>query len=139
MRFYIEDINFNLLSKRDVASWLKTVAGAEGKQVGAVAVVFCSDDYLLQMNRRYLQHDYYTDILTFDYTEGRTLGGDLFISIDTVRANSARYKQLFEKELLRVILHGILHLCGYADATPAQQKAMRALEDKYLAMRLKPN
>jgi rRNA maturation RNase YbeY len=135
IRFYSEDIDFNLSLKREVKSWLKTVAGAEGKQTGAIAVIFCSDAYLLQLNRRYLQHDYYTDIITFDYTEGCTLGGDLFISIDAVRANGAHYGQSFNDELHRVILHGILHLCGYGDDTPAAQKRMRSLEDKYLAMR----
>ncbi|MDR3180402.1 MAG: rRNA maturation RNase YbeY [Prevotellaceae bacterium] len=125
-----------MLSKRKVKSWLKAVTEAEGKRIGAVAVIFCSGDYLLQLNRRYLQHDYNTDIITFDYTEGCVLGGDLFIGIDTVRANGERYKQPFEDELHRVILHGILHLCGYGDATPAQQKIMRGLEDKYLAMRV---
>jgi rRNA maturation RNase YbeY len=135
IRFYTEDINFNLPAKRKLAAWLKAVAGAEGKQTGKIAVIFCSDEYLLQMNRRYLQHDYYTDIITFDYTEGAVLSGDLFISIDTVRANAEHYEQLFEDELHRVILHGILHLCGYADATSEQQKGMRKMEDKYLAMR----
>ena len=133
--FYTENIDFNLPSKREVKSWLKTVAEAEGKQTGAIAVIFCSDDYLLQLNRHYLQHDYYTDIITFDYTEGLALGGDLFISIDTVRANAERYGQTFNDELHRVILHGLLHLCGYEDATPVQQAIMRERENKYLAMR----
>ena len=133
--FYTENIDFNLPSKREIKSWLKTVAEAEGKQMGTIAVIFCSDDYLLRLNRRYLQHDYYTDIITFDYTEGLALGGDLFIGIDTVRANAERYGQTFNDELHRVILHGLLHLCGYEDATPAQQKIMRGMEEKYLAMR----
>ena len=132
--FYTENIDFNLPSKREVKSWLKTVAEAEGKQTGAIAVIFCSDDYLLQLSRHYLQHDYYTDIITFDYTEGLVLSGDLFISIDTVRANAERYWQTFNDELHRVILHGLLHLCGYEDATPAQQAIMRERENKYLAM-----
>ena len=147
--FYTENIDFNLPAKREIKSWLKAVAGAEGKQIGAIAVIFCSDEYLLQLNRRYLQHDYYTDIITFDYTVtaqcvalppqaqriAPLLGGDLFISTDTVRANAERYGQTFNDELHRVILHGLLHLCGYEDATPAQQKIMRCMEDKYLAMR----
>jgi rRNA maturation RNase YbeY len=135
IRFYIEDIDFNLSSKREIKSWLKMVAGAEGKRIGAIAVIFCPDDYLLRLNRRYLQHDYYTDIITFDYTEGLVLGGDLFISIDTVRANAKRYGPSFDDELHRVILHGLLHLCGYGDATPAQQEIMREMENKYLAVR----
>ena len=165
--FYTENIDFNLPAKREIKSWLKAVAGAEGKQIGAIAVIFCSDEYLLQLNRRYLQHDYYTDIITFDYTvtaqcvalppqarrvalppQARRialppqaqriaplLGGDLFISTDTVRANAERYGQTLNDELHRVILHGLLHLCGYEDATPAQQSVMREREDRYLAMR----
>jgi rRNA maturation RNase YbeY len=135
IRFYTEDIHFDLPAKRRLAAWLKTVAEAEGKQTGKIAVIFCSDEYLLQLNRRYLQHDYYTDIITFDYTDGAVLSGDLFVSIDTVRANAEHYAPSFDDELHRVILHGVLHLCGYADATPAQQKVMRKMEDRYLAMR----
>jgi rRNA maturation RNase YbeY len=133
--FYEQDIVFNLPRKREIKTWLKTVAAAEGKQVGEVAVILCSDPYLLHMNRHYLQHDYYTDIITFDYTENNLLGGDLFISIDTVRVHAETYNQPFLRELHRVIVHGLLHLCGYKDATPAQQQRMRKTEDKYLALK----
>jgi rRNA maturation RNase YbeY len=130
--FYTEDIAFSLPQKRRVKAWLKKVIEAETMQTGEVSIIFCSDDYLLQMNRHYLQHNYYTDIITFDYNENTTVNGDLFISLDTVRANAKEYKQTFERELDRVMVHGILHLCGYKDTTPQQQKCMRIAEDKYL-------
>ena len=134
IRFYTEDIKFNLPHKQEVKKWLQTVILSEGKKTGEVSVIFCSDDYLLKINRQYLQHDYYTDIITFDYTEGETLGGDLFISVDTVRANADEYRQSFEQELRRVMVHGVLHLCGYDDATDEEQAVMRRMEDKYLEL-----
>ena len=132
IRFFIEDINFKFLRKQEIKKWLTKVAVAESKRVGEVSVIFCSDEHLLQINRQYLQHDYYTDIITFDYTEDKLISGDLFISVDTVKANAEEYKQAFDQELHRVILHGVLHLCGYDDTNPQQQKFMRAAEDKYL-------
>jgi rRNA maturation RNase YbeY len=133
--FYTENIIFNLPQKREVKAWLTMVARQENKQIGTVSVIFCSDEYLLPINRCYLQHDYYTDIIAFDYTEANRISGDLFISVDRVRANGEKYKQSFRDELHLVILHGILHLCGYGDATPAQKKTMREKENKYLGMR----
>jgi len=134
VRFYTEDIKFNLPQKQIVKRWLQSIAFSEGKKVGELSIIFCSDNYLLQINRQYLQHDYYTDIITFDYTEGNVIGGDLFISIDTVRANAEEYKQRFDQELRRVMAHGVLHLCGYSDTTDKERKAMRAAEDKALAL-----
>ncbi len=130
--FFSENIAFDLPQKRRVKHWLKTSVENEGKRVGVVSVIFCSDEYLLQKNRLYLRHDYYTDVITFDYTEGNAIAGDIFISIDTVRVNAETYKEPFERELLRVIVHGMLHLCGYNDQTRAQQKQMREKEDFYL-------
>jgi len=132
VRFFTQDIKFNLPQKEDVKKFLKKTAIAEGKKMGELSVIFCSDEYLLQINRRYLQHDYYTDIITFDYTEKDVISGDMFISIDRVKANAEEYSQTFDKELLRVMAHGLLHLCGYDDSTEKQRKAMRAAEDKYL-------
>ena len=134
IQFFNEDINFHLLHKQEVKKWLSKVADTEGRRVGGLSIIFCSDERLLQMNRQYLQHDYCTDIITFDYTEGRVVSGDLFISIDTVRANAEAYSQTFDRELRRVMVHGLLHLCGYDDTKPRQQKIMRAAEDMYLAM-----
>ncbi|MCL2098363.1 MAG: rRNA maturation RNase YbeY [Bacteroidales bacterium] len=134
IRFFNENTKINLPHKQEVKKWLTNVAVAEGKKTGDLSVIFCSDEYLLQMNRRFLQHDYYTDIITFDYTEANVISGDLFISIDRVKANAETYKQPFNKELHRVMLHGLLHLCGYNDATEKQRKFMRTVEDKYLVM-----
>ncbi len=98
-----------------------------------MSVIFCGDDYLLQLNRDFLQHDYLTDIITFDYrSAGKSLSGDLFISVDRVRDNSIRHKTLFHVELLRVIIHGVMHLAGYADKTKAEKEQMRRTEDRYL-------
>ena len=111
------------------------VAGSESFRIGDLSIVFCSDPYILDVNMKYLQHDYFTDIITFDYCDGRILSGDLFISIDTVRANAVEYGAGFEEELNRVMVHGLLHLIGYDDHTEDQKKEMREKEDYYLEMR----
>ena len=111
------------------------VAGSEVKELGDVSIIFCSDNYILDVNMKYLQHDFFTDIITFDYCEGKTLSGDLFISIDTVRENAREYGVEFEEELHRVIVHGLLHLIGYDDQTPEQQKEIHSKEDYYLSLR----
>ena len=125
-----EDISFRFDGKkRKTSNWLRAVAEREGRRIGEISVVFCSDPYILSVNQQYLGHDYYTDIITFDYCEGSVLSGDLIISIDTVRANAAEYGAAsFEEELSRVIVHGVLHLIGYDDHTPADQKQMRQKE-----------
>jgi len=130
--FFTSTNKFNLRHKRALKKWLCAIAAAEGKQVGEISVILCSDEELLKLNRKFLQHDYYTDVITFDYTVDDVLAGDLFISVDTVHANAAEYRQSFDDELHRVMVHGLLHLCGYPDRTPALQKAMRAREDRYL-------
>ena len=127
--------HFNYPGKRATTEWIRRTAASEGRKTGDISVVFCSDEALLAINRQYLQHDYLTDIITFDYSEGETISGDLMISIDTVRSNAELYGTSFRDELMRVIIHGILHLCGYGDKTPEEEKQMRALEDKYLAIR----
>ena len=105
------------------------------KRVGEIAYIFCSDEKILEVNRQYLQHDYYTDIITFDYCEGNRLSGDLFISLDTVRTNAEQFGSDYETELHRVIIHGILHLCGINDKGPGEREIMEAAENKALAMR----
>ena len=105
------------------------------KRVGEIAYIFCSDEKILEVNRQYLQHDYYTDIITFDYCEGNRLSGDLFISLDTVRTNAEQFGSDYETELHRVIIHGILHLCGINDKGPGEREVMEAAENKALAMR----
>ncbi|MBO4634137.1 MAG: rRNA maturation RNase YbeY [Bacteroidales bacterium] len=133
--YYCEDISFPFKEKRFTSRWLKAVATAEKKQVGDISIIFCSDNYLLDINKQYLQHDYYTDIITFDYCEGSTLSGDLFISIDSVRENASFYGVSFEEELNRVMVHGVLHLIGYDDHTEDDIAMMRAKENQYLALR----
>ena len=115
--------------------WLKMVAEAEGKQLGDIGIIFCSDNYLLNVNKEYLKHDYFTDIITFDYCEGDKLSGDLFISIDSVRSNAAFYETEFHVELRRVIVHGLLHLMGYDDHSDEDITQMRAKENACLLMR----
>lgn len=132
--FNSEDTKFNITGhKRDVAAWMRAAAAGEGFRVGDINVVFCSDPYLLGINRQYLQHDYYTDIITFDYCEDGVLSGDLFISVDTVRSNAAEYETMFHVELLRVIIHGVMHLAGYKDKTDRDAAKMRERENHYLS------
>lgn len=133
--YFTQDTDFKFKSKRLTSQWLKLVAQAESKKLGAVSVIFCSDNYLLDINKKYLNHDYFTDIITFDYCEGDLISGDLFISIDSVKNNSEFYKSCFEDELNRVIVHGVLHLIGYDDHTESDVAVMRSKEDFYLNFR----
>lgn len=133
--YFTQDTDFKFKSKRLTSQWLKLVAQAESKKLGAVSVIFCSDNYLLDINKKYLNHDYFTDIITFDYCEGDLISGDLFISIDSVKDNSEFYKSCFEDELNRVIVHGVLHLIGYDDHTESDVAVMRSKEDFYLNFR----
>lgn len=122
------------VSQRETSAWVKAVAAEYGKRVGEVAYIFCNDEKILEVNRQYLQHDYFTDIITFDYTEGDRIGGDLFISLDTVRSNAELFGKTYDEELHRVIIHGILHLCGINDKGPGEREIMEAAEDRALAM-----
>ena len=133
--YHCEDIRFEFKGKTLNNKWLKMVAESEVKRLGDISIIFCSDPYILDINQRYLQHDYFTDIITFDYCEGKVLSGDMFISIDTVRENAAEYGASFEEERNRVMVHGLLHLIGYDDHTPEEQKEMRSKEDYYLSIR----
>lgn len=130
-----EDIKFEFKGKLFNNKWLRMVAESEIKKIGDIAIIFCSDNYILDVNMRYLQHDYFTDIITFDYCEGSRLSGDLFISIDSVRENAIQYGAEFEEELCRVMVHGLLHLIGYDDHTVEDQKVMRQKENYYLQCR----
>ena len=135
--YFFEDTDFKFKNRRLNNMWLKMVAESEIKKLGALSIIFCSDNYILDINQRYLQHDYFTDIITFDYCEGNTLSGDLFISVDSVRENSIFYNVDFETELNRVIVHGLLHLIGYDDPTEDDIKVMREKENYYLDIRTK--
>lgn len=133
--YFLEDVKFEFKHKRVNNAWLKMVAESEVKKLGNINIIFCSDNYILDVNMKYLQHDYFTDIITFDYCEKNILSGDLFISIDSVRENSVFFKTEFADELNRVIVHGLLHLIGYDDHTEADQKLMREKENYYLELR----
>ena len=129
------NVKMPAIRRRDTSAWVKAVAASYGKKVGEIAYIFVDDEEILRVNREYLQHDYYTDIITFDYTEGDTISGDLFISLDTVRTNAEQFDKPYDEELHRVIIHGILHLCGINDKGPGEREIMEAAEDKALAMR----
>ena len=123
------------IKKRENTAWVKAVAASYGKRVGEIAYIFVDDEKILEVNRQYLGHDYFTDIITFDYCEGDVISGDLFISLDTVRTNAEQVGATYEEELHRVIIHGILHLCGINDKGPGEREIMEAAEDKALALR----
>jgi probable rRNA maturation factor len=132
--FFKADVRFRFLKRVQVANWIKSVIKREGKHPGEITFVFCSDKYLLDLNRRFLNHDYYTDIITFDSTTEKAIAGEIYISIDRVNENAADLKVSFDQELRRVIIHGVLHLLGYADSSKAQKEAMRLKEDACLSL-----
>ena len=121
------------LDKRKVTRWIRAVAADYNFAVGNINYIFCSDERELEVNRQFLGHDYYTDVITFDYTSGKTLNGDIFISLDTVRSNAEMVGAPFEEELRRIIIHGILHLTGQGDKTPETKAQMTEKEEKALA------
>jgi rRNA maturation RNase YbeY len=134
IQFFAEGVDMPTLQKTLLRNWIKAVAERHERKVGEVSYIFCNDDKILEVNRQYLQHDYYTDIITFDYTEGNRIGGDLFISLDTVRTNAEQFEQPYETELHRVIIHGILHLCGIDDKAPGAREVMEAHENEALRL-----
>ena len=129
IRFFNKDIKFTLTDKLLLKKWIKEVVFSYGNRVGDINIILCDDPSILEINNQFLGHDYYTDIITFDYTEGDTINGELYISIDTVRANAQEYGQSFPDELHRVIIHGILHLCGLDDHCDEDIKEMREAEN----------
>lgn len=139
--YYSENVKVPNIRRRDVSAWIKKVAALHGKKVGSIAYIFCDDEKILEVNRQYLQHDYYTDIITFDDSEGDVISGDLFISLDTVHTNSEqfatsseRFHSPYEQELHRVIIHGVLHLCGINDKGPGEREIMEQHENEALAL-----
>ena len=132
VEIHFEDTKILDLDPEFFVSWLSEVATKEKKELGEVNLIFCSDDYLLQMNRDHLNHDYYTDIITFDYVDDTVLSGDLFISVDRVKDNADAFDVEMNQELLRVVVHGFLHLAGYGDKTDREEKEMRLKENTYL-------
>lgn len=133
--YQTEGIRMPDIKKRPTTAWIRAVAATYSKRVGDVNYIFCNDERILEVNREYLQHDYYTDIITFDYTEDDVISGDLFISLDTVKTNSEQFATEYDEELHRTIIHGILHLCGINDKGPGEREIMEAAENRALAMR----
>lgn len=127
--FQNEDVELPSLEYGILKRWLIEVIQIHQKQAGNILVNFCSDNYILEVNRQFLKHDYFTDIITFNYSSSKKISGDLLISLDTVQTNSALFKTSFQRELLRVIVHGVLHLLGFDDKTPEEQIIMRSKED----------
>ncbi len=131
LQFHNQNTTFSL-PENNIADWVVMLCNEKKLQAGEISIIFCSDEFLLQINQKYLSHDYYTDIITFDYSVENTLSGDLFISIDRVKENAEKYKTPFLKELFRVIIHGILHLSGQKDHSDIQRKQMQEQEEFYL-------
>ena len=121
-------------TEESIKTWIEKIITSEGKKLGEINYIFCDDEYLLHINQVFLQHDYYTDIITFDNVRGKTVSGEIFVSLQRIKDNASLISKNYEEEKKRVIAHGILHLCGYKDKTDEQQKEMRAKEDYYLAI-----
>ena len=133
--YQTEGVRMPDIKRRETTAWIKAVAAMYGRKIGDIGYLFCNDEKILEVNREYLAHDYYTDIITFDYCEGTTLNGDLVISLDTVRSNAELFHKTYDEELHRVIIHGILHLCGLHDKAPGEREQMEAAENRALALR----
>lgn len=129
IQYIAEEVKLPTIQKQKITRWIKDTAAVYDKKVGEIAYIFCSDERILEVNNQYLKHDYYTDIITFDYSEGSIISGDIFISVDTVRSNSEKFEVSFEDELQRILIHGILHLCGQADNTPELRAEMTRKEN----------
>ena len=137
IHFNSEDAIFDLPDKEGIVCWINDVVKNEGQATDEINFIFCSDDYLLSLNQQYLDHNYFTDILTFDYrdTSNQPLTGDIYISIDRVIENARQHDMTFDNELQRVMIHGILHMLGYNDHTPEEKASMRKKEDACLSLR----
>jgi rRNA maturation RNase YbeY len=129
IQYIAEGVKMPSIKKQKISRWIKETAVGYDRKVGEIAYIFCSDEKILEINNQYLTHDYYTDIITFDYSEGEVISGDIFISIETVKSNSEEFKVTFDAELKRIIIHGILHLCGQNDKTPELRLQMTEKEN----------
>lgn len=134
IEFHTDQVSFPDIDAARVTSWIERVAGGYGKRVGEVHYIFCSDERILEVNREFLRHDYYTDHIGFDYSVDDILSGDLFLSLDTIRSNAEQLGEQYGRELHRVIIHGILHLVGFKDKTPSERREMESAEDAALEM-----
>lgn len=133
--YFAEDVKMPTIKKRETTDWIRRVASGYGKKCGDIAYIFCSEEKILEVNKTYLQHDYYTDVITFDYTKGDKISGDIFISIDTVRSNAEQFGTDYDEELHRIIIHGVLHLCGINDKGPGEREIMTCHENEALKLR----
>ena len=131
--FQTVNVEMPVINQTQIRAWVADVAADYGRRVGDITYIFVDDEEILRVNREFLQHDYYTDIITFDYNDGRRLSGDLFISLDTVRSNAEGLQVAYEQELHRVIIHGVLHLCGINDKGPGEREMMEAAENRALS------
>jgi rRNA maturation RNase YbeY len=131
---FFSKTNFMLSQKRVIKSWLNNIVIQENKKIGYVNIVFCNDEQLYALNKQYLNHDSFTDIITFDYSENLLLQSDIYISIERVKENAEKYNYTFDKELRRVMAHGILHLCGYKDKTSVDKLVMKQKEEEVLLL-----
>ncbi|AZA52721.1 rRNA maturation RNase YbeY [Chryseobacterium sp. G0201] len=131
IQFFYENLQESVST--DYIKWLEDIILSEGKKLGDINYIFCDDEYLLKVNQDYLQHDYYTDIITFDYVKGKTISGEIFVSLQRISDNASTLSKEYEEELRRVLAHGILHLSGYKDKTEEEKQLMRSKEDFYLA------
>lgn len=134
IEYFSEEVSMPDFNQADVNDWIATIIENHKKELGEITVIFCSDDYILKVNREYLSHDYFTDIITFDYCEGSLVNGDLFISLDTVLDNSKDFETGYDNELMRVIIHGVLHLIGFNDKTDTEQEEMTRQENISLSL-----
>ena len=124
------ECDFNIVNEDEFFVWIENVINSENKSLGEISYIFCDDEYLLEINKQYLNHDYYTDIISFDYTENEVVSGDIFISIDRVKENALDYGVSFDNELKRVVIHGVLHFCGYKDKSQDEERMMRLKEEE---------
>ena len=132
IQYIAEEVKLPSLPTQKINRWIKETASTYGKKTGEIVYIFCSDKRILEVNNQYLQHDFYTDIITFDYSEGQVISGDIFISLETVRSNAEEFKSSFDEELKRILIHGILHLCGQDDKTPELRMEMTNKENTAL-------
>jgi rRNA maturation RNase YbeY len=130
--YHAENDSMPSIKRRIVNQWISSIADCYKKKIGEIAYIFCSEEYMLKVNKQYLQHDYYTDIITFDYSEGNTISGDIFVCTDTIKSNSEKFATSYPEELHRILIHGILHLCGINDKSLGEREIMEMNEEKAL-------
>lgn len=132
INFFKEDVSIGRFNQTVLKKWIDSAVKEEGFKTGEISFIFCSDQYLLEINKQYLDHHYFTDVITFDYVDGKDISGDIFISIDRIKENAVEYGVSFQQELERVVIHGVLHLIGYDDKDDVSQLVMTQKEDEYL-------